>query len=131
MKRSPIPWEDRVWIPIVGMKIRLREKRKITRQAPDTTAKILEVSSIDNSIRIERFGSRCRFTKLSEKTWKSDWEPEPINPAIEDINKCRGTIDLLSEDDVRRIVREELAARANKVENALRSLLDELFDSVG
>jgi hypothetical protein len=35
----------------------------------------------------------------------------------------------ITEDDVRRIVRDELAARADKVESVLRSVLDELFDA--
>lgn len=58
-----------------------------------------------------------------------EWEPAPKTDGVQ--NKTTIPSAHVTEDDVRRIVREELAARASKVESALRLLLDELFDSIG
>jgi len=120
--KNGTPWEERAWVPVVGMKIRYRRDTMEGQVNPHVVATILSVGA-NGTLSVERSVGR-KNVSLSTHTWKVNWEPIPatmIAPVITSI----------TEDDVRRIVREELAARANKVESALRSLMDELFDTVG
>lgn len=121
-------WKERSWTPSVGMVIRYRQDTKLGTANPTLTAVIMSVNSFDESLTIERNMGRRR-TSLSRSVWMGEWEPAPKTDGVQ--NKTTIPSAHVTEDDVRRIVREELAARASKVESALRLLLDELFDSIG
>ena len=122
-----IQWNERIWTPLVGMMIRYRDGVNLASKAhPDTIAKIVSISD-DLKLQIEKDRGVKKNVRLSRSTWMSDWEPVPEKKDTQDMVSTSMSF---TEDDIRRIVREELASRANKVESALRSFLDELFDSV-
>lgn len=97
---------------------------------PNTTGEVTSVLG-DGSIRVLTENRNGKKTvHLVEKTWKTNWEPVQGGPKSTASSKESSPSPGLSEDDVRRIVREELANFARRVESATRSFLDELFDSL-
>ena len=123
MKKG-IPWQDRAWTPVEGMKIRYRAGVNLkSKMHPDAIATIVSVFS-DSTLYIEKDRGVVKKVRLAKNTWMTNWEPVPSTTD----ESVHAEMRFLSEDDVRRMVREELASRAGKVESALRSFLDELFD---
>lgn len=119
-----IPWAERSWTPIVGMKIRYRaHMRRSSDHDPNTTGEILSVLEGD-VLRVRTTNANgTRTVSLASKTWKAHWEPVSKSPSTVVISS-------LTEEDVRRIVREELGQFARKTESATREWLDSIFNAL-
>lgn len=111
------------------MSIRYRTdiKKGDTIDADQVVAVVMEVHENGDILVEKNIGQRRNIT-LRKQTWQYSWDPVYKKQA-KDTDVSAPVTRQLTEDDVRRIVREELASRASKVESALRSFLDELFDA--
>jgi hypothetical protein len=101
------------------MKIRYRRDHKHPQHNMDVIATIVNISEFDQRLTIERDRGTQRKTTLSHRVWSKEWEPLPIEVCSQ-----------ITEEEIRRIVRDELAAFARKAESAARSFLVDLFDAL-